>query len=510
MRARIRCCAAAIVLAAGVSPALAQLRVGEWNVTNYGGAEVRDAAFRTALYATFNGRRFAPDILVGQEFLSQAGVTAFLANLNTAAGSPGDWAAGPFNNGADTDNAFFYRTSKVQFLGMTIVASGGLSPNHPRDINRYDFRPIGYSGAAATIAAYSSHMKSGSTADDLNRRLLEAQRIRDNAQTLAAGWHFLLCADLNIPGSTQAAYVELVGSQANNVGRFFDPILTPGNWQGSNMLRFVHTQDPAVQMDDRFDQILLKSTLLDGVGFDYIGSLTIPYSTTTWNDPNHSYRSWGNDGTSLGNVLTVANNQMVGATIAQALVDSADGLGHLPVFLDLRVPAEITSPTIIDFGTVAQNSTAQMTLMVTNAGNTALWNVAGIASLRYTLAASAGFTAPGGTFTEPPGGSGNSHTITMNTATVGPKSGTITIASDSADEPVRVVMLMGNVVTAACYANCDSSTNPPILNVNDFACFLNLFSAGDSAANCDGSTNPPVLNVNDFACFLNAFSAGCT
>ncbi|MBL9030488.1 MAG: hypothetical protein JNM80_02100 [Phycisphaerae bacterium] len=61
-----------------------------------------------------------------------------------------------------------------------------------------------------------------------------------------------------------------------------------------------------------------------------------------------------------------------------------------------------------------------------------------------------------------------------------------------------------------CYANCDASTVPPILNVNDFTCFNNLFAAGSTLANCDNSTTPPVLNVNDFTCFLNRFAAGCT
>lgn len=61
----------------------------------------------------------------------------------------------------------------------------------------------------------------------------------------------------------------------------------------------------------------------------------------------------------------------------------------------------------------------------------------------------------------------------------------------------------------ACAANCDGSTAPPILNVNDFVCFNNLFAAGDPAANCDGSTAPPILNVNDFICFTNLFAAGC-
>jgi hypothetical protein len=61
-----------------------------------------------------------------------------------------------------------------------------------------------------------------------------------------------------------------------------------------------------------------------------------------------------------------------------------------------------------------------------------------------------------------------------------------------------------------CYANCDGSTAQPLLNVQDFGCFLNRFAAGDSYANCDGSTTPPTLTVQDFGCFLNAFAAGCT
>jgi subtilisin-like proprotein convertase family protein len=64
--------------------------------------------------------------------------------------------------------------------------------------------------------------------------------------------------------------------------------------------------------------------------------------------------------------------------------------------------------------------------------------------------------------------------------------------------------------TQVCYPNCDNSTAVPFLNVLDFNCFLNKFSAGDSYANCDGSTTVPVLNVLDFNCFLNRFSAGCS
>jgi probable HAF family extracellular repeat protein len=69
------------------------------------------------------------------------------------------------------------------------------------------------------------------------------------------------------------------------------------------------------------------------------------------------------------------------------------------------------------------------------------------------------------------------------------------------------VVYLGSV---PCYANCDQSTTPPLLNVADFGCFLNRFAAGDPYANCDSSTTAPVLNVADFSCFLNAFAAGCS
>jgi YVTN family beta-propeller protein len=69
-----------------------------------------------------------------------------------------------------------------------------------------------------------------------------------------------------------------------------------------------------------------------------------------------------------------------------------------------------------------------------------------------------------------------------------------------------------------CYANCDGSTIPPILNVEDFTCFINRFAEGTLLphqqqlthyANCDQSTTPPVLNVEDFTCFINRFAQGC-
>jgi hypothetical protein len=76
-------------------------------------------------------------------------------------------------------------------------------------------------------------------------------------------------------------------------------------------------------------------------------------------------------------------------------------------------------------------------------------------------------------------------------------------------QDASTVKILSSVEGGICYANCDGSSTPPILNINDFICFNNLFASGDLAANCDGSETPPVLNVNDFSCFLNAYAAGC-
>ena len=54
-------------------------------------------------------------------------------------------------------------------------------------------------------------------------------------------------------------------------------------------------------------------------------------------------------------------------------------------------------------------------------------------------------------------GSGNSHTIEMDTSVLGLKSGTLTISSNAPDGPQRVVSLLGEVVGPcdACDADCD-------------------------------------------------------
>lgn len=59
------------------------------------------------------------------------------------------------------------------------------------------------------------------------------------------------------------------------------------------------------------------------------------------------------------------------------------------------------------------------------------------------------------------------------------------------------------IESASCAADC---TGDGGLSVADFACFRNLYLAGDMAADCDESGS---LEVSDFTCFRASYLAGC-
>ncbi len=507
-RSKIVALCSSVVLAACAGSSVAAdtgLRVVTWNISNYsGGAQ---SSLETAFFDTYQGRTLAPDLLVVQEILSQSAVNSMLTILNNAPSSPGDYAAGPFTNGRDTDNGMFYRTSKLTFLSTAILPADPGTTGAPRDVNRYDLKLVGYEAPGAVISIYSSHMKAGSSSSSQARRLIESQKIRADAETLDPAWNIMLGADFNIQSSSQAAYQYLINSQANNNGRFADPIGTPGNWNNSYSYRFVHTQDPAGGggMDDRLDQLLVDPSLGDGQGMEYKGAFGVPYSTTTWNDLNHSYRSYGNDGTTFNDAMEIANNSMVGPTIASALVALASGSGHLPVFADFIVPGVIDADAAIDLGTIPVGTIADVQFLVGNGGDTALWGIDGINTVEYTLETDFGFTVDAGSFSDAAGGAMNTHTVSFD-ASAEPFGSTITgevrVLSNDLDTPILVIPVIGQV--GGCSA-ADLSGDG-IIDIADVFAFLNAYNSMDSAADLTGDGT---VDISDVFAFLDAYNAGC-
>ncbi len=490
-----------IAAACSATPlAQAQVRIGQWNVTNWEAADVaaRGAAFQTAFYAVnpANGMQFAPDLLILQEIVDsggQANVNAFVSLLNTAPGSPGDWVAAPFIvSQGDSSNALVYRSSLFQYvagsvitLGVAGVDVGPGSTQSPRDNQRWTLLPFGYSGPAAQLYVYSSHMKAGDTTTDQARREPEGLRLRASSNALPSGAHFLIGADFNIQDSSQLAYQYLTGfnsmfADVRNVqsGQFFDPINRPGNWNNNCAFRNIHTQEPIGAstggMDDRHDQILISATLRDAQGWSYLpfspgGNILLPFvspaagcpsggTATAWFDANHSYRAFGNDGNKFnGGIADGGTNTQVGLAIAQALITTVDTGGHLPVFLDLQVPAKLGAPTgTIAFGSVPQNSTSTFSFDITNAADVARfskngsgWGIDGL-TYSFSFISGSGFSIQGGNGpfnrpATPPPAQANSHTIVLDTSTQGVKTAVLRITSDDPDNPTRDITLTATV-----------------------------------------------------------------
>ena len=513
------CLASALLALAGSSLAGPGIRVATWNISNYAGGRVAD--IQGTVYGVvpvglaLAGKTMDPDILIVQEMASEAAALSIINTLNTAPGSPGDWDMEIFTISPDTSSAFFYRTSKIENLGSTVAVFGGSISGPPRHVMRYDWRPVGYTANSARTASFSVHMKAGSTATDLSRRQVEAVAIRDYItamvnQPVFSGINFMILGDFNIGAGNEAAYQTMTAASAG-VARVFDPINTPGSWSDSLIFRFVHTQDPATSagMDDRYDQILCSSNLLDGQGLAYIGNPAVAYSTSTWNDPNHSYRAWGNDGSSLNNPLRTTGNTMVGAAIAQDIIDSATTAGgHIPVFMDIKVPCvAAASASSINFGTVYQGSLQERTLTVLNNGNVGLWTAAGIDAVTHSLAASGPFTAPAGTFNAAAGTPGTAHQIGLDTSTTGPKSGSVTITTDDPSNPTIVVSLSANVVPPP---SCPGDLNNDfVVNTADLALFLGAFGQSVTPGTSGDLNNDGVINTADLALFLGNFGRTC-
>jgi hypothetical protein len=436
-RLRVAMIVAALAALAAAPPAHA-LRLVNWNLLNYPGSTgaIRDPYYRVVLTP------LAPDFMVADEVTSQAAVNEFLSSvLNTM--EPGQWAAAPFVDGNDTDCGFFYKPSKVQYLGQWSFYPN--PANLLRLIHVYRIKPIGYSATASEIRVYGLHLKASTGSANVAQRAAEAKGLRDTLDALPAGVNALASGDYNFYTGAEPAMDTLLAIRVNNRGRLYDPLGLQGiSWQDNASMAGKHTQCPSTTayrpnggysgggLDDRFDLLLPTYDLADGQAIELLPS---------------SYVSVGNDGLHMNKSVTDAPIAPADTAYARALWWCSD---HLPVRVDLRLPAQIGATTPLAFGTV-----------IVGAGATQLEAVADTAhtpadSLRYTLAADPGFTAPAGNFAIAPGDPAALHSVGMITASAGNMAGNLTIASNDVDVPTRLVALAGTVLDHAS-ASLDST-----------------------------------------------------
>lgn len=404
------------------------LRVVDYNVLNYPGSSgpARAPYYRTIL-APLNA-----DAIVTGEMASPTSVTEFLSEVLDVM-EPGQWAAATFVDGNDTDAGFFYKPAKVQFLDQTSFYPD--APANLRLVHVYHVRPAGYTAAAADLWIYAMHLKASDTSADEFKRYTEAIGVRSQMEAnLPAGAHALILGDMNFYRSSDRGYQKFIQDTLSNIGRAYD-LLPAGTWHDGASFAAIHTQSPCKDgtcasgaatggLDDRFDFILPTYSMGTGQGLGVITGTCIPV---------------GNDGLHLNLNITDSPTIPEGATYATALKLASD---HLPVRIDLRLPAKITTDAALAFGSVIVGAPTQSQNLTVN--NPA---VAPADSLNCTFAAPAGFGGPG-PLAVVAGGSALT-TVTMSTASSGAKSGNLTISSDAPDNPTTYVSLSGTVLEHA-------------------------------------------------------------
>lgn len=420
----------AVAMACVGSTALGELRIVTYNTA----ADARTPYINTVLQAigqqSVNGVARPIDVLVLQEQDSVSTDTQAVLNVMNSLYGVGTYARGNVNGGTTGGGrmGIVYRVSTVQLVSEFAFGATG-TDTAARQTLQYQLRPVGYD-AEADFFMYVSHYKASNTTDDKDRRLAEATQIRAQADGLGQGASIIYAGDFNMYTSTEAGYQKLLS--AGN-GQAFDPINTPGAWSNSSTYKAVHTQSPATSqyysgqitggMDDRFDFQLISGELLDNEGMSYISG---------------SYRAFGNNGTHSTNG-EITSGSGASASVLDALKRASD---HLPVVADYQRPARMSVTAVTAPTRVMQNGSASAFLTVTNSATASV--VAGADELDYTISGGGAIVA-NINGSDAALGSGNGHNISLSTATIGPKSGTITVNASSAGVPLAEKTNVQNV-----------------------------------------------------------------
>ena len=429
---RLAALLAALLLVASIVTAPARAaRVVTWNLLAYN--EVAANARRNATLTVLPSLN--PDVMIVQELLTAPAADSFAAFLRTSMPTK-RWIGGSSTFLLATQSALFYDSLQFTHSNLNAIATGG-----PRQVLVALLRPNGYKANAASFRLYSMHLKAGSGAggtsppSDSSTRTLECTNLRNNLNLAPAGTNIMLGGDSNFYGSFETGYTRLTESQSNNNGRLKDPLSMPGLWNNATYAPYL-TQSPCSGtgcvgsnggLDDRFDLFLSTTSLSDGLGLDLVpGGLA------------SGYGAFGNDGFHYNQSVDGADiNYAVPIEVARALKAASD---HLPVVATLQLPAKLLVAQTLSFGDVIQGGTASQPISIDNRPDPPA------ATLTYSLAASTGFTAPAGSFSNAATAAANTHTLGMSTTTIGVKSGTLTVNSNDLDTTAKVVQLSGRVL----------------------------------------------------------------
>ncbi len=298
-----------------------------------------------------------PDVFLVCELSNASGVDSILNKTLNVNGN-GSFRATAFHSNQSSNNNLhnmcFYDSTLFGFKSQTII------PTDLRDINLYTLyhKDPGLESNPDTtfLNFFVAHLKAGNSTSDVSRRDSALKLIRDFINLDSNLENNILGTDLNMRNSSEAGY-QTITTTGNNP--FYDPILQPGIWHNNPAFAPIHTQSTRGSnfgggasggMDDRFDQILVSSSILD----------TLNPAQRVHYIPD-SYDAVGQDGNNYNQgLLDNLPNASVPDSIAEALFFMSD---HLPVIMDLSldtlfIPVSVSPKT---FGNLSMQATYQQT-----------------------------------------------------------------------------------------------------------------------------------------------------
>lgn len=418
--------------------AIAQLRVVSYNTASPNTARLGSSTVLEAIGSeVVNGFSKPIDVLLLQEQGSVSVSTQSFVDILNDLYDPVErtlYARG-VKQGATSGAGrpgIVYNTETVQLIaeaGTGIVATNAQA----RETLVYQMRPVGYD-SSADFYLYNDHYKAGTSSSDKSRRESQATNVRFTADFFPEGTPIIYAGDFNIRSDGSLPFLDtdltyqILASEGN--GQAFDPINRTGYWSNSSSFQDVHTQAPASNpgsglvgggVDDRFDFQLVTSEWLDGEGLGYLGP-----TSTGLEHLEHSYHTFGNNGTHGCCNNSISNGSGASAQVLSALETASD---HLPVVADYQIPAsmyaEINSIIPDD---ILLNNVVEVDLLVENIADVV--DAIGADELDYIVSVSGDLFGSFSSIALALSG-GNTHKIVFDTSSIGLKSGTVTVESSS-------------------------------------------------------------------------------
>lgn len=265
-----------------------------------------------------------PDILacveIGTNTSASYTTNYILGNSLNVDGETKWQAASP--TGSYLVNGLYYDKNKFQLLAQPVVNTD------VRDINIYKLKCLN-SDTDIFLNVIIAHLKAGNTSSDAIERSAMVDKLMTYLQNLGNNENYIIVGDFNVYTYTESAFQKLINPSFTPIA-FIDPINQLGDWNNNYAFRNYHTQSThgssdsdchsSGGMDDRFDFILVSSSIKDGTA-------DIEYK-------QDSYLAVGQDGLHYNGSINQPTNNTLPAEVINALYNMSD---HLPVVAEFYI-----------------------------------------------------------------------------------------------------------------------------------------------------------------------------